>query len=114
MIPGCIHFGWGEGVRDWVANKWLSVRCSLIGVVVGLLVARSYFGFITLLGIVALSGVVINNAIAIRSMMNLCLTFDHRILDGMQAGAFLAGVKSRLEAMGPEMDVWRMEPGLAG
>ena len=20
--------GWGEGVRDWVANKWLSVRCS--------------------------------------------------------------------------------------
>ena len=58
--------------------------------------------------------IVINNAIAIRSMMNLCLTFDHRILDGMQAGAFLAGVKSRLEAMGPEMDVWRMEPGLGG
>lgn len=29
--------GWGEGVRDWVANKWLSVRCSLIGVVVGVI-----------------------------------------------------------------------------
>lgn len=29
--------GWGQGVRDWVANKWLSVRCSLIGVVVGVI-----------------------------------------------------------------------------
>ncbi|WP_372921256.1 tripartite tricarboxylate transporter permease [Roseovarius sp.] len=29
--------GWSEGVKDWVANKWLSVRCSLIGVVVGVI-----------------------------------------------------------------------------
>ncbi|MGV0908705.1 tripartite tricarboxylate transporter permease [Martelella sp. FOR1707] len=29
--------GWGEGVRDWVANKWLSVRCSIIGVMVGVI-----------------------------------------------------------------------------
>lgn len=28
--------GWMDGVRDWVANKWLSVRCSIIGVVVGI------------------------------------------------------------------------------
>lgn len=29
--------GWGDGVRDWVANKWLSVRCSIIGVLVGII-----------------------------------------------------------------------------
>ena len=29
--------GWGQGVKDWVANKWLSVRCSLIGVTVGVI-----------------------------------------------------------------------------
>ncbi|SIO11579.1 tripartite tricarboxylate transporter permease [Vannielia litorea] len=29
--------GWTQGVRDWVANKWLSVRCSLIGVLVGII-----------------------------------------------------------------------------
>ena len=29
--------GWGDGVRDWVANKWLSIRCSLIGVLVGVI-----------------------------------------------------------------------------
>ena len=29
--------GWFEGVRDWFANIWLSVRCSIIGVVVGVI-----------------------------------------------------------------------------
>ncbi|MEM7422448.1 MAG: tripartite tricarboxylate transporter permease [Pseudomonadota bacterium] len=29
--------GWATGVKDWFANKWLSVRCSLIGVVVGVI-----------------------------------------------------------------------------
>ncbi len=29
--------GWMSGVRDWFANIWLSVRCSIIGVVVGVI-----------------------------------------------------------------------------
>ncbi len=29
--------GWLEGVRDWFANIWLSVRCSIIGVIVGVI-----------------------------------------------------------------------------
>ncbi|MCH7487227.1 MAG: tripartite tricarboxylate transporter permease [Proteobacteria bacterium] len=29
--------GWADGVRDWWQNKWLSVRCALIGVVVGII-----------------------------------------------------------------------------
>lgn len=29
--------GWVEGVKDWFANIWLSVRCSIIGVVVGVI-----------------------------------------------------------------------------
>ena len=29
--------GWLYGVRDWWANKWLSMRCALIGVVVGVI-----------------------------------------------------------------------------
>ena len=49
--------------------------------------------------------VVINDAIAIRSIMNLCLTFDHRVLDGAEAGAFLASVKRRLEAIGTEAEI---------
>lgn len=29
--------GWLEGIKDWWANVWLSVRCSIIGVVVGII-----------------------------------------------------------------------------
>ncbi len=29
--------GWLDGVRDWFANIWLSVRCSIIGVIVGVI-----------------------------------------------------------------------------
>ena len=41
--------------------------------------------------------VVIDDMIAIRNMVNLCLSIDHRILDGLQAGRFMNYVKSRIE-----------------
>ena len=41
--------------------------------------------------------VVVDDAIAIRHMMNMCLSFDHRIIDGMMAGQFLSTLKKRLE-----------------
>jgi 2-oxoisovalerate dehydrogenase E2 component (dihydrolipoyl transacylase) len=50
--------------------------------------------------------VVINDAIAIRSMMNLCLSFDHRILDGAEVGAFLQSVKRKLERMGADTPIY--------
>ena len=43
----------------------LTIPLGLIGVVIGLLAAQSYFGFMTLLGIIALAGIVINNAIVL-------------------------------------------------
>ena len=41
--------------------------------------------------------VVINDAIAIRTMCYCVLTFDHRIIDGSDSGRFLSTVKSVLE-----------------
>jgi pyruvate dehydrogenase E2 component (dihydrolipoamide acetyltransferase) len=41
--------------------------------------------------------VVINDAIAIRSMMRLCLAYDHRVLDGVIAARFLQSIKRVLE-----------------
>ena len=49
--------------------------------------------------------VVVHDAIAIRSMMNICLSFDHRIVDGSESGAFLQSVKRLLEDMGPDTPV---------
>lgn len=42
--------------------------------------------------------VVIGDAIAIRSMVNLCMSLDHRVLDGAVCGRFLRSVKRRLES----------------
>jgi multidrug efflux pump subunit AcrB len=42
-----------------------TIPLALIGVVLGLLLARSYFGFMTLLGVVSLAGIVINNGIVL-------------------------------------------------
>lgn len=42
--------------------------------------------------------VVIDDAIAIRPIMNLSLSVDHRLLDGLTATRFLADVKQRLES----------------
>ncbi|MDP9180212.1 MAG: 2-oxo acid dehydrogenase subunit E2 [Chloroflexota bacterium] len=49
--------------------------------------------------------VVGGDAIGVRSLVNMCLSFDHRILDGHQAGAFLQDVKKRMEAFGPETGI---------
>ncbi len=49
--------------------------------------------------------VVIDDALAIRSIMNVTLTFDHRIMDGGDAGAFTADLKRHLEAIGPDTPV---------
>ncbi|MDN4525249.1 dihydrolipoamide acetyltransferase family protein [Fictibacillus fluitans] len=47
--------------------------------------------------------VVMNNGmIAVRDMVNLCLSLDHRVLDGLVCGRFLASVKKRLESISPE------------
>jgi 2-oxoisovalerate dehydrogenase E2 component (dihydrolipoyl transacylase) len=46
--------------------------------------------------------VVSEDAIAVRSVVAVCLSFDHRVLDGHQAGYFLRDVKKRLEAVGPD------------
>lgn len=43
--------------------------------------------------------VMANDAIAIRHMVNLCLSLDHRVLDGLVCGKFLARVKEKLEAI---------------
>jgi 2-oxoisovalerate dehydrogenase E2 component (dihydrolipoyl transacylase) len=50
--------------------------------------------------------VVEGDAIAVRSMMFLSFSFDHRILDGATANQYLASVKRRLEGMGPATQVY--------
>lgn len=50
--------------------------------------------------------VIIDDMIAVRSMVNLCLSLDHRVLDGLICGRFLQSVKQRLESIGPDTKVY--------
>ncbi|HZY97181.1 MAG TPA: dihydrolipoamide acetyltransferase family protein [Candidatus Cybelea sp.] len=43
-----------------------------------------------------------DDSLAIRQMMNSCLSLDHRVVDGYVASGFLADLKRRLEAMGSQ------------
>ncbi|THF75873.1 dihydrolipoamide acetyltransferase family protein [Cohnella fermenti] len=50
--------------------------------------------------------VVINDMIGVRSMVNICLSLDHRILDGVICGRFLQRVKENLESYNMDTKVY--------
>jgi pyruvate dehydrogenase E2 component (dihydrolipoamide acetyltransferase) len=41
--------------------------------------------------------VVVNAAVTVRPMMNLCLSFDHRLIDGALAAQFMVRVRQFVE-----------------
>jgi 2-oxoisovalerate dehydrogenase E2 component (dihydrolipoyl transacylase) len=59
-------------------------------------------GIVTMEAVVKKLVVRDDDTIAIRRMMNSCLSLDHRVVDGYVASGFLADLKRRLEAMGPQ------------
>ena len=75
-----------------VAVIVLTIPLGLVGVVAGLLVTQSYFGFMTLLGCVALTGIVINNAIILIDRIEI--EIDQGGLD--PAGAIFEATQQRL------------------
>lgn len=56
------------------------------------------------IGAITKRPVVINDAIAIRNMVYLSLSFDHRVIDGAQADQFLTKVKEVLEGWGEKVE----------
>ncbi len=59
-------------------------------------------GIVTMEAVVKSLVVRDDDSIAIRRLMNSCLSLDHRVVDGYVASGFLADLKRRLEAMGPQ------------
>ena len=56
---------------------------------------------VTMEAVVKRPVVVGDDAIAVRSMMNVCASIDHRVLDGVGIIGYLTEIKRRLESMGP-------------
>lgn len=50
--------------------------------------------------------IIIDNMIAVRDMMNICLSLDHRVLDGLVCGRFLKRVKQNMEGYSMETELY--------
>ena len=50
--------------------------------------------------------VAVDGMIGIKPMMYLCFSFDHRVLDGLQAARFLTSCRKWLEAVTTESPIW--------
>ena len=70
------------------------------------IIAAPQAGILAMDAIVKRPVVVEGDAIAIRSMMNLCLSFDHRVLDGVSAARFLQGVRRWLEGFSEQVPLY--------
>jgi 2-oxoglutarate dehydrogenase complex dihydrolipoamide succinyltransferase (E2) component len=70
------------------------------------IINQPHAGILSMNAVVKRPVVIEDDAIAVRSMMYLCLSFDHRILDGAGSGGFLQVVRERLESYGREIDVY--------
>jgi 2-oxoisovalerate dehydrogenase E2 component (dihydrolipoyl transacylase) len=70
------------------------------------IIAPPQAGILAMDAIVKRPVVADGDAIAIRSMMNLCLSFDHRVLDGVSAARFLQGVRRWLEGFSEQVPLY--------
>ena len=70
------------------------------------IINQPHAGILSMDAVVKRPVVTEDDAIAIRYMMYLCLSFDHRILDGAGAATFLQAVRTKLQSYGREIDVY--------
>jgi pyruvate/2-oxoglutarate dehydrogenase complex dihydrolipoamide acyltransferase (E2) component len=70
------------------------------------IINQPHAGILSMDAVVKRPVVIEDDAIAVRHMMYLCLSFDHRILDGAGAGGFLQIVRTKLQSYGREIDVY--------
>ena len=69
-----------------------TIPLGMIGVTIGLLLAHSSFGFMTLLGVISLAGIIINNAIVLLDRIRI--EIDENGLDA--ASAVIESAQQRL------------------
>src|SRR6266567_3047133 len=70
------------------------------------LINQPHAGILSMEAVIKRLMVMPDDALAIRHMMFLSFSFDHRILDGAEANGFLRAVRLKLESYGPEIDVY--------
>ena len=70
------------------------------------LINQPHAGILSMEAVIKRLMVMQDDSLAIRHMMFLSFSFDHRILDGAEANGFLRAVRLKLESYGTEIDVY--------
>lgn len=94
-------------VQDMQNSTFVVNNPGVFGTIISVpIINQPHAGILSMDSVVKRPVVIEDDAIAVRSMMYLCLSFDHRILDGAGAGGFLQVVRTKLQSYGREIDIY--------
>jgi pyruvate/2-oxoglutarate dehydrogenase complex dihydrolipoamide acyltransferase (E2) component len=94
-------------VQDMQGSTFVVNNPGTFGTIISVpIINQPNAGILSMDAVVKRPVVIEDDAIAVRSMMYLSLSFDHRILDGASAGGFLQAVRTKLQSYGREIDVY--------
>jgi pyruvate/2-oxoglutarate dehydrogenase complex dihydrolipoamide acyltransferase (E2) component len=94
-------------VQDMQNSTFVVNNPGVFGTIISMpIINQPHAGILSMDAVVKRPVVIEDDAIAVRSMMFMCLSFDHRLLDGAGAGGFLQAVRTRLQSYGREIDVY--------
>ncbi len=94
-------------VQDMQNSTFVVNNPGTFGTIISVpIINQPHAGILSMDAVVKRPVVTEDDAIAIRYMMYLCLSFDHRILDGAGAATFLQAVRTKLQSYGREIDVY--------
>jgi pyruvate/2-oxoglutarate dehydrogenase complex dihydrolipoamide acyltransferase (E2) component len=94
-------------VQDMQGSTFVVNNPGVFGTIISVpIINQPHAGILSMDAVVKRPVVIEDDAIAVRSMMYLCLSFDHRILDGAGAAGFLQAVRTKLQSYGREIDVY--------
>jgi 2-oxoisovalerate dehydrogenase E2 component (dihydrolipoyl transacylase) len=86
-------------LQDTQGGTFTVNNVGVFGVVTSTPVISQPQAAILAMNAIVMRPVVVDDAIAIRAMMNLSLSFDHRIIDGLTAGLFLERVVQNIRGL---------------
>ncbi len=94
-------------IQDMQNSTFVVNNPGVFGTIISVpIINQPHAGILSMDAVVKRPVVVEDDAIAVRSMMYLCLSFDHRVLDGAGAGGFLQAVRTKLQSYGRDIDVY--------
>ncbi|GLV59486.1 lipoamide acyltransferase component of branched-chain alpha-keto acid dehydrogenase complex [Dictyobacter sp. S3.2.2.5] len=94
-------------VQDMQNSTFVVNNPGVFGTIISMpIINQPHAAILSMDAVVKRPVVIEDDAIAVRSMMFMSMSFDHRILDGAGAGGFLQAVRTKLQSYGRDIDVY--------